>query len=808
MPTIVFRRFPLPSISLYVILSIALLVLSVIWANNTLIEEQDVIALNKTSTSLMHSEPVKPNDNDKESKEDELSEVWNYPSAKSGKNSESSITFSVKKSTLKSPDEPFIGTEIAKSINAGNYSFSYGVFKLMMEEPLCLILVVNATYCVLALVMRVIQTLVFGKLRPIERQHLKDKFWNFVFYKFIFIFGVMNVQSLNEVLVWVSWFTVIAFLLFLTKLSKDRFEFLSFSPNTPMSFHWKVVVLLMFMLCSCILLAISCVTSTFPFSAASSINQDIHSITFMLAECVILSIKTTHVILRYSIHLYDVQHAELWERKATYVYHTDLIMELLSLFVNFLHHLHMLFSGNIWLSMASLVICMQLRYIFSEIRKRLLKHKNYRRVVANMEAQFPAATQEEINTHADRCAICWDQMESARKLPCGHFFHAACLRSWLEQDTTCPTCRKQLDIQNNVRANRVNNIIPNDDNDNAANVPGGRVPPPQLAAGLNPLLRIGRHRNFWHFDGSRFASWLPSFSVEVMHSAHGAQAMVTTTRQNSLNEEMSNSQLDTMVREVQEIFPQIPARAIANDLRITGSVEVTSENILEGNIALPDPLVQTRQASLQPTNSQSDYQRPMPSNPDQNPDSLLRRRNVSTFSTSDHLIPRLPSSVLAHPLTPSISAPGDVGTSSSISPVTAPITPGGAIGGHFSKAPHEREIVLSSRREMLVRQARLKYLNNQKQLPMSDEEDTSKVAPSSSTEHTFQIGSLNTNLLGQANADAGTSFQNPPFQDNLMQLATTSGSSSSARGILPRRSIREVSQGNLTDGDTSDESLD
>ena len=59
----------------------------------------------------------------------------------------------------------------------------------------------------------------------------------------------------------------------------------------------------------------------------------------------------------------------------------------------------------------------------------------------------------------------------------------------------------------------------------AANVPGGRVPPPQLAAGLNPLLRIGRHRNFWHFDGSRFASWLPSFSVEVMHSAHGAQAM-------------------------------------------------------------------------------------------------------------------------------------------------------------------------------------------------------------------------------------------------------------------------------------------
>ena len=50
----------------------------------------------------------------------------------------------------------------------------------------------------------------------------------------------MNVQSLNEVLIWVSWFTAIAFLLLLTKLSKDRFEFLSFSPNTPMFYHWKV----------------------------------------------------------------------------------------------------------------------------------------------------------------------------------------------------------------------------------------------------------------------------------------------------------------------------------------------------------------------------------------------------------------------------------------------------------------------------------------------------------------------------------------------------------------------------------------
>ena len=60
-------------------------------------------------------------------------------------------------------------------------------------------------------------------------QHLKDKFWNFLFYKFIFVFGVMNVQTMEEVVLWVAWFTVLGFFHLLTQLSKDRFEYVRFS---------------------------------------------------------------------------------------------------------------------------------------------------------------------------------------------------------------------------------------------------------------------------------------------------------------------------------------------------------------------------------------------------------------------------------------------------------------------------------------------------------------------------------------------------------------------------------------------------
>ncbi|KAK8783300.1 hypothetical protein V5799_010335 [Amblyomma americanum] len=73
--------------------------------------------------------------------------------------------------------------------------------------------------------------------------------------------------------------------------------------------------------------------------------------------------------------------------------------------------------------MASLVILMQLRYLFYEIQRRVKKHKNYLRVVKHMEANYPMATADELEKNSDDCAICWDHMESARKLPCGHLFH-------------------------------------------------------------------------------------------------------------------------------------------------------------------------------------------------------------------------------------------------------------------------------------------------------------------------------------------------------------------------------------------------
>ena len=72
---------------------------------------------------------------------------------------------------------------------------------------------------------------------------MRDKFWNFVFYKFIFVFGVMNVQEMQEMLCWCVWFAVLGTLLLTEQLCKDRFQFVSL--NADFEYHLLQYVLYM-----------------------------------------------------------------------------------------------------------------------------------------------------------------------------------------------------------------------------------------------------------------------------------------------------------------------------------------------------------------------------------------------------------------------------------------------------------------------------------------------------------------------------------------------------------------------------------
>ncbi|XP_056596056.1 autocrine motility factor receptor a [Triplophysa dalaica] len=578
MPLLFLERFPWPSLQTYTALSSVLLAGTILSAYSTVRDSQYNTALTEDPQSESHHEEIK------------------------------------------------LG-------NLGNLATN--VLLYLITDTMFVWVMVNTACCILMLIAKVIQCIVFGPLRVSEKQHLKDKFWNFIFYKFIFIFGVLNVQRVDEVVLWCLWFSMLIFLHLMVQLCKDRFEYLSFSPTTPMGSHVRVLALLVSILMCCGGIAVLC--------GLVGHLHGMHTVAFMAAECLLVTVRTGHVIIRYSIHLWDLNHQGTWENKSSYIYYTDFIMELAILCLDLMHHIHMLLFGNIWLSMASLVIFMQLRYLFHEFQRRIRRHKNYLRVIDNMESRFAVATPDELVANNDDCAICWDSMTTARKLPCGHLFHNSCLRSWLEQDTSCPTCRMSLNINEGTRERGEGQREPLDEN---------------MAAGpgVDARQHLNQHNHFFHFDGSRIASWLPSFSVEVMHTTNILGIV-----------HANNSQLNAMAHQIQEMFPQVPYHLILQDLQLTRSVEVTTDNILEGRIQVPFPTQPVERSTIQ-----------------------------------------------VNPAHEESEGPG------SSSEVIAEAEDFEVRGSRFSKSADERQRMLLQRKEELLHRARRRYLNKK-----PDEEDLS-----------------------------------------------------------------------------------
>uniref|UniRef100_A0A8B9FW06 E3 ubiquitin-protein ligase AMFR n=1 Tax=Amazona collaria TaxID=241587 RepID=A0A8B9FW06_9PSIT len=247
-----------------------------------------------------------------------------------------------------------------------------------------------------------------------------------------------------------------------------------------MSSHIRVATLLVAMLLSCCRLAVIC--------GFIGYTHSMHTLAFMAAEVRLPSYVSW---LLYVIHLWDLNHEGMWEGKGTYVYYTDFFMELILLSLDLMHHIHMLLFGNICLPMASLVIFMQLCYLFHEVKRRIQRHKNYLHVVGNIEARLAVAKLEELAANNDDC-------KNAASSPYYYCFPvSSCLRSWLEQDTSCPICRMSLNITDShyVREDHQRENL--DENLGLVAVAEGR-----------PCLN--QHNHIFHFDGelSRFDMWL------------------------------------------------------------------------------------------------------------------------------------------------------------------------------------------------------------------------------------------------------------------------------------------------------------
>ncbi|KAL8782820.1 MAG: hypothetical protein Q9213_005059 [Squamulea squamosa] len=400
------------------------------------------------------------------------------------------------------------------------------------QSNACLFILTNLALLSTYSVMLGLQKAFYGPLRPVEIEQLWEKAW-FALTETALAMTIFRDEgkppnpasdrvpasegSSNLRAYFGGWFLFMFTFLLISKvwnwLAEGRVEILEQQPPAnPRLFHTRLSAAL----------SLSVVFNVYMlrFCASSVLQQARPNMMVMFAfEFAVLTILSLSTTARYTLSLYEtavikrqIAHgrqqlrrraenplseeeandteidAAGWEEKGQWVFYLDIATDFfkLVLYLTFFCVLCMFYGMPIH-------IIRDVALTIRSFYKRIRDFVQYKQATRDMNARYPDATAEEI-LREDVCIICrenmtvWqnpttggapearqpvDERQRAKKLPCGHLLHFACLRSWLERQQICPTCRTPV-LGNNLRP-----LNPNQEaRPNGRGAPGANNPPP------------------------------------------------------------------------------------------------------------------------------------------------------------------------------------------------------------------------------------------------------------------------------------------------------------------------------------------
>ncbi|KAF8894937.1 hypothetical protein CPB84DRAFT_1782701 [Gymnopilus junonius] len=334
-----------------------------------------------------------------------------------------------------------------------NYSNFYSVAIFLSKSSRSVLVLANFGVLLTILFGHVVQRIFFGSLRPNEVERLYDRLWFFIT-ESLLAFTIFRDEFDTPFAL------MFGFLLFVKSfhwLASDRIEWMDQRPypGPPLLFHVRMTILF------AVLSITDCLM--FMFAVEHTLSAGVGGMVLFASEYGVLMASVMNTILKYFLSAYDLrragrrggENAPPWENKSMWVFYIELGTDFLKLTTYLVFFMIIITFYGLPLNIVRDVYITARSFI-----TRLRALHRYQTATRNMDQRYPNATEEELSAMSDRtCIICREEMSSSaqgppahpdgpnttpKKLPCGHIFHFYCLRSWLERQQSCPTCRRNV----------------------------------------------------------------------------------------------------------------------------------------------------------------------------------------------------------------------------------------------------------------------------------------------------------------------------------------------------------------------------
>ncbi len=304
----------------------------------------------------------------------------------------------------------------------------YAAVVLLCGSRLNLLFLAATLYGGLYAAGRTLQLRCFGELSLVEFARVKEHTLNYVLFKVVFMGAILN-SDVEDLLIWTTWFVLMGALRVFVFICRERFGTAAGSIR-----HVAVVC---GVAAADVVLALGC---WWLFGEAGD-----STLLLLLFENWVVFVSCGQVVAKHCC-------SSSLSAAATVDFAGDALVQISTL----AHFVHVWAVYGVSFTLIDLFLFMNMRSVVVGLAKRAGAFIEYRRVLSSIRSSLRDA--ENLGP-GETCRVCLEPMDSggAKRLPCSHCFHQACLEEWVRHRRLCPICRapvrvdrKQNDDRNSV----------------------------------------------------------------------------------------------------------------------------------------------------------------------------------------------------------------------------------------------------------------------------------------------------------------------------------------------------------------------